>query len=81
MFNLLSSKGSETMNNYTAIIQKDGDWWIGWIAEIQGVNCQERTRGKLMDSLRETLCEAIEMNRHEALAAASEGCHQETVLA
>jgi len=47
------------MNNYTAIIKKDGKWWIGWIAEIQGVNCQERTRKKLMESLRETLGEAI----------------------
>ena len=69
------------MNNYTAIIKKDGGWWIGWIAEIQGVNCQERTQGKLMESLRETLCEAIEMNRQEAFAIASEDCRQETVLA
>jgi len=51
------------MNNYTAIIKKDGDWWIGWIAEVQGVNCQEPTQEKLMESLQETLCEAIEMNR------------------
>ena len=69
------------MNNYTAIIKKDGDWWIGWIAEVQGVNCQERTQGKLMESLQETLSEAIEMNRHEALDAASADYMQETVLA
>ena len=69
------------MNNYTAIIGKDGNWWIGWIAEIPGVNCQERTRKKLVESLRETLGEAIEMNRHEALAAASAGYVQESVLA
>ena len=68
------------MNNYTAIIKQDGDWWIGWIAEVPGVNCQEKTQGKLMESLQETLCEAIEMNRHEAFAAASEDCLQETVL-
>ena len=55
------------MNNYTAIIKQDGGWWIGWIAEIQGVNCQERTQQKLLASLRETLCEAIEMNRADAL--------------
>jgi len=69
------------MNNYTAIIKRDGNWWIGWIAEIQGVNCQERTQGKLMESLRETLCEAIEMNRLDALTAASADYLQETVLA
>ncbi|MCL1921324.1 MAG: type II toxin-antitoxin system HicB family antitoxin [Kiritimatiellaeota bacterium] len=67
------------MNRYTAIIEKDGGWWVGWIAEVQGVNCQERTQKKLMESLQETLSEAIEMNRNEALAAASEGYTQEAV--
>ena len=69
------------MNNYTAIIKRDGNWWIGWIAEIQGVNCQERTQGKLLESLRETLGEMIEMNRHDAFTAASADYLQETVLA
>jgi len=68
------------MNSYTAIVKKDGDWWVGWIAEVQGVNCQERTKKKLMESLRETLREAIEMSRLEALAITSEDCTQETVL-
>ena len=26
---------------FTAIIKQDGKWWIGWIEEIPGVNCQE----------------------------------------
>lgn len=25
---------------YTAKIQHRGEWWIGWIREIPGVNCQ-----------------------------------------
>ena len=69
------------MNNYTAIVKKDGNWWIGWIAEVQGVNCQEHTKTKLLESLRETLAEAIEMNRQEALAAASADYTRETVFA
>nr|VFJ48856.1 MAG: hypothetical protein BECKDK2373C_GA0170839_102312 [Candidatus Kentron sp. DK]VFJ50983.1 MAG: hypothetical protein BECKDK2373B_GA0170837_103128 [Candidatus Kentron sp. DK] len=28
---------------YTAVIKREGKWWIGWIQEIPGVNCQERT--------------------------------------
>ena len=28
---------------YTAIITKDEDWWLGWIEEIPGANAQERT--------------------------------------
>ena len=36
---------NQKMNQtYTALIQQRGDWWIGWIEEIPGVNCQEKTR-------------------------------------
>ena len=48
---------------YTALIQQRGDWWIGWIEEIPGVNCQEKTRAELLDTLRITLLEALECNR------------------
>jgi len=58
-------------NTYTAITKKDGDWWIGWIEEVPGVNCQERTREELIASLKATLKEAIELNRQEAIEAAA----------
>ena len=56
--------------NYTAIIKKDSDWWIGWVEEFPGVNCQEKTRDELLESIRITLREALEMNRADALDAA-----------
>lgn len=55
---------------YTAVVKQDGDWWIGWIEEVPGVNCQERTREALVDTLRVTLGEAIDLNRAEARSAA-----------
>ena len=58
-------------NTYTAITKQDGDWWIGWIEEVPGVNCQERSREELIASLRVTLREALELNRREALQAAA----------
>jgi predicted RNase H-like HicB family nuclease len=57
-------------NTYTAITKQDGDWWIGWIEEVPGVNCQEGTREELLESLRATLQEALEFNRQEAIQAA-----------
>jgi len=57
-------------NKYTAVIKQRGNWWIGWIEELPGVNCQEATREKLTETLKITLQEAIEMNKHEALTAA-----------
>lgn len=50
---------------YTAVIKHAGRWWIGWIEEVPGVNCQERTRKELVDSLRVTLREALELNRRQ----------------
>ena len=56
--------------NYTAIIKQDAEWWIGWVEELPGVNCQEKTREELLESIRITLREALEMNRADALDAA-----------
>ena len=64
---------------YTAVIKQDGDWWIGWIEEIPGVNCQEPSRGELMDTLEVTLREALELNRAEALRAAGQGFEEEKI--
>jgi predicted RNase H-like HicB family nuclease len=66
-------------NTYTAVTKQDGGWWIGWIEEVPGVNCQERTRDKLLASLRTTLAEALELNRHEAIQAAAPDYSEELV--
>jgi predicted RNase H-like HicB family nuclease len=55
---------------YTAIIRRDGDWWIGWVEEVPGVNAQEKTRDELLLSLREALVDILELNREEARNAA-----------
>jgi len=60
------------MNNYTAIIKKDGNWWIGWIEEIPGVNCQEPTKKELLETLKITLKEALEFNRQVAVFQAGD---------
>lgn len=54
-------------NQYTALVEKEDDWWIGWIEEIPGINCQEASREELLLSLRSTLAEAIEFNRQDSL--------------
>ena len=37
---------------YTAIVKRQGDWWIGLIEEVPGVNCQELTRKIVADASR-----------------------------
>jgi len=50
-------------NQFTAVVKDMDNWWIGWIEEGLGVNCQESTREELLESLRITLKEAIEFNQ------------------
>jgi predicted RNase H-like HicB family nuclease len=66
-------------NTYTAVTKQDGGWWIGWIEEVPGVNCQERTREELLVSLRTTLAEALEFNRQDAIQAAAPDYTEEPV--
>jgi len=54
-------------NTYTAVVQKDGPWWVGWIEEIPGVNSQGVSRDELLLNLQSALSEALEMNRASAL--------------
>ena len=66
--------------NFTAVIKHVAPWWIGWIEEVPGVNCQEPTRQKLIESLRITLAEALQMNRDDARRSAGDE-HEEFPLA
>ena len=52
------------MNNlYPAVTKKDGNWWIGWVLE----------------SLKITLKEALEFNRHDALMIVGNDYREEQI--
>ncbi len=53
---------------YTAIITKDGGWWLGWIGEIPGANAQERTKEELLISLKEAAKDIIELRRQQVIS-------------
>lgn len=58
---------------FRAVIKKRDDWWIGWVVDLPGVNAQERTREKLVESLRigaEDMLQApVELDNEEELIA------------
>ena len=55
----------EATQTYTALIRQSEGWWIGWILEVRGVTCQERTRSELLDTLQITLREILEYETPE----------------
>lgn len=64
---------------YTAVVKESSGWWIGWIEEVPGVNCQEASREELLDTLGVTLREALELNRQDALRAAGDDFEEELI--
>lgn len=44
-------------STFTAIFEKDDDWYIGYVEELPGANSQ----GKTLEEARENLHEAIEL--------------------
>jgi len=51
---------------FTAIIKKDGDWWLGWVEEVPGANAQEKTRKDLLISLKEATSDILALRSEEA---------------
>ena len=37
---------------YKAVIKQEGDWWVGWLVDLPGVNAQEREYEALIESLK-----------------------------
>lgn len=48
---------------FTAVYKKDGQWYLGWIEEIPGVNTQGRTLREVKENLKDALLLILETNR------------------
>lgn len=48
---------------FTAIYQKHGKWYVGWVEEIPGVNTQGRTLNEVKNNLKEALALILEINK------------------
>ena len=67
-------------NEFTAIIERDGEWFIGYCAEIPGANGQ----GKNLEECRKSLADAItlilEDRREDALRGTPADAFRGTVV-
>ncbi len=53
-------------NEFTAIIEQDGDWYIAYCPEIPGANGQGRTIEECRESLSEAIALILEDRRGKA---------------
>jgi len=56
-------------NEFTAIIERDGDWFVAFCAEIPGANGQGRTRDEARANLGEAIALILEDRRNPTPAS------------
>ncbi|HOF58796.1 MAG TPA: type II toxin-antitoxin system HicB family antitoxin [Bacteroidales bacterium] len=66
-------------NEFTAIIEKDGDWYIAYCLEIPGANGQGKTIEECKASLAEAISLILEDRREDAMRGLPEDAIREVV--
>ena len=66
-------------NEFSAIIEKDGEWFIAYCPEIPGANGQGRTKEECLKSLSEAIHLILEDRRQDALRGIPDGSIREVV--
>ena len=66
-------------NEFTAIIEKDEDWFIAYYAELPGANGQGKTKEQCLKSLSEAIELILEDRRQDSLRAIPSDAFSEMV--
>ena len=66
-------------NEFTAIIEQDGEWFIAYCPEIPGANGQGRTKEEARTSLADAIALILEDRRQDALRGIPPDAVRETV--
>jgi predicted RNase H-like HicB family nuclease len=53
-------------NHFTAVFDKNGDWWTGSVEELPGANTQGETLEEARENLKEAVSMVLETNRELA---------------
>ncbi|MEK6373440.1 MAG: type II toxin-antitoxin system HicB family antitoxin [Acidobacteriota bacterium] len=67
-------------NEFTAIIEQDGEWFLAYSPEIPGANGQGRTTDEARANLGEAISLILEDRREDALRGVPAGAIRETVI-
>lgn len=67
-------------NEFTAVVERDGPWYVAYCAEVPGANGQGRTREECIANLREAISLILEHRREDSLRALPPDAEQELVI-
>lgn len=67
-------------NEFTAIIEREGDWFIAYSPEVPGANGQGRTKDEARKSLADAISLILEDRRADGLRGLPPEAEQDTVI-
>lgn len=67
-------------NEFTSVIEEDGEWFIGYCPEIPGANGQGRTVEECRANLSEAIALILEDRREDGLRVVPKDAIQDTVV-
>ena len=67
-------------NEFTAIIERNDEWFIAYCPEIPGANGQGRTKEEACESLADAIALILKDRREDALRGVPSDAVQETVV-
>jgi predicted RNase H-like HicB family nuclease len=66
-------------NQFTAVIERDGDWFIAFCPELPGANGQGLTKDECLESLKEAIALILEDRREDSLRGVPDDAIQEII--
>ena len=67
-------------NEFTAVFERDGGWYVAYCPEIPGANGQGRTKSEARCSLQEAIALILQDRRDDGLRGVPAGAERETVV-
>ncbi len=67
-------------NEFTAVVERDGEWFIAYCPEIPGANGQGKTKDECLTSLSQAIDLVLEDRRADALRGIPADATQETIV-
>ncbi len=67
-------------NEFTAVIEQDGDWYIAYCLEVPGANGQGRSSEEARESLAQAIALILEDRREDALRGIPPDAIREVVV-
>jgi predicted RNase H-like HicB family nuclease len=67
-------------NEFTAILERDGPWYVAYCAEVPGANGQGSSREECLENLRMAIALILEQRRDDSLRALPPDAEKELVV-